>query len=118
MESAWRDMVVAKRAAEANMIVLPCELVFPWRVETVKDGVQGRLDSEVVICGRFEEAVSAFTVVISEVVDVDDQTRLVLAKHPMNIVFVVVEVGLCSEKLLEYARPVPQEGIFWLLVVE
>jgi hypothetical protein len=72
---------------------------------------QGLVECGEIVHRLFEKAVGKVTSVVTQVVDVDDETVLVEAEHVADVGLVVVKIGLRVEELFEDTRSVAHKVI-------
>ena len=105
-------MVVAKGTTETNAECFVFNVVFPRVSNLVDESREGELKGGKVIRWRLEESGGVFTLIVSQVVDVHNQSRLFPPQHARNAVLVIIEVRFRLEEFLENTGAISHE-IIW-----
>ena len=69
-------MVVSKGATETNAEGLVFDIVFPRIKNLMDESREGELKGGKEICWRFEEPIGKIAPIVSQIIDIDDQSRL------------------------------------------
>ena len=105
-EMARTDMMVAKGAAEADTIGLAFDFVLLAVVYAFDNFGERVFKCREIVHRLLEQPVCEIASIVSQVVNIDDETALIVAEHASNIIAVVVDGSFGVEELLEHTRSI------------